>query len=63
VIASQFQICYQKLASIMKDQEEIYNRIITWVLNELGLGTKYQTPAKIVVSFFVQNCEVFDEIS
>ena len=28
VIASQFQICYQKLASIMEDQEEIYNRII-----------------------------------
>lgn len=63
VIASQFQICYKKLAKVMDDQEEIYNRIIKWVLDELKLTDKYATAARIIVSFFVQNCEVFDEIS
>ena len=63
VIASQFQICYKKLAKVMDDQEEIYNRIIKWVLDELKLTNKYATAARIIVSFFVQNCEVFDEIS
>ncbi len=63
VIASQFQICYKKLVKVMDDQEEIYNRIIKWVLDELKLTDKYATAARIIVSFFVQNCEVFDEIS
>lgn len=62
IIASQFQICYEKLLKIMSEQEDIYNRIIKWVLEELGFTEKYYTAARIVVSFFVQNCEVFDEI-
>lgn len=62
IIGSQFEICYQKLAKIMKDQEEIYHRIINWVLKELRLPEKYKTAGRIIVSFFVQNCEVFDEI-
>jgi hypothetical protein len=63
IIASQFQICYQKLSKALNDQDDIYNRIIKWVLDELDLPTKYSTAARIIVSFFVQNCEVFDEIS
>jgi hypothetical protein len=63
IIASQFQICYEKLLKVMSDQEDIYNRIIKWVLEELGFTEKYYTAARIIVSFFVQNCEVFDEIS
>ena len=63
IIASQFQICYEKLSKVMSDQEDIYNRIIKWVLEELGLTEKYYSAARIIVSFFVQNCEVFDEIS
>lgn len=62
VIASQIQICYEKLSRVMSDQEDIYNRIIKWMLDELGLTEKYYTAARIIVSFFVQNCEVFDEI-
>ena len=63
IIGSQFQISYKKLSQIMTDQEEVYNRIIRWVLDELGLTDKYYTAVRIIVSFFVQNCEVFDEIS
>lgn len=63
IIGSQFQICYEKLAKIMTDQEEIFNRIIKWVLDELHLSEQYNIAARIIVSFFVQNCEVFDEIS
>lgn len=63
IIASQFQICYQKLSKSLTDQEEIYYKIVDWVLSELKLTDKYRTSSKIVVSFFVQNCEVFDEIS
>jgi len=63
IIASQFQITYEKLTQVMTDQEEIYNRIIKWVLDEMGLTDKYTTAVRIIVSFFVQNCEVFDEIS
>ncbi|MBR0295062.1 MAG: hypothetical protein IJQ67_04070 [Bacilli bacterium] len=63
IIASQFQISYEKLKPIIGDQEDIYNRIINWVLDELKLPPKYSTAARIIVSFFVQNCEVFDEIS
>ena len=63
IIGSQFQISYEKLSKVMTDQEEIYNRIILWVLEELELTDKYYIAVRIIVSFFVQNCEVFDEIS
>lgn len=63
VIGSQFQICYCELAGVISNQEEIYYRIVNWVLDELKLSNSYNTAARIIVSFFVQNCEVFDEIS
>lgn len=63
VIASQFHTCFTKLDNEISDQEEIYNRIVKWVLDSLRMTEKYRAAARIIVSFFVQNCEVFYEIT
>lgn len=62
-IALQVQICFDKLSEITDDQEEIFNKLVDWILHSQALSSNYQTAAHIVISFFVQNCEVFNEIS
>lgn len=46
-----------------KSQETIYYDIVEWLMHKLSLSNDYRTACEIVVAFFVQNCEVFDEIS
>lgn len=60
-IASQIKSFYLKVKTITSDQEQIYNHIATWLYdkNKIGSIEAY----KIIVSFFVQNCEVFSDVS
>lgn len=62
-IASEFKTIYQKLKLKTNSQSRIYDTIIDWVLEKLSLDEDYKPAAKLVVSFFVQDCEVFDEIT
>ncbi len=61
-IAHAVQLCFDELSEKTADQDEIYNALIQWILDTQHLSNYYRTAAHIVISFFVQNCEVFDEI-
>lgn len=63
IIANSIQNCFLTLDETLDNQEEIYYKIIEWVMDKTRLGNRYFTACQIIVSFFVQNCEVFDEIS
>lgn len=45
------------------NQKEIYTKIANWIMQKLNLNDKYELSCKIIVSFFIQNCEVFREIA
>ena len=53
--------CYEKMKAITNNKEYIFNEIVNWIMKHTG--SKSQVACEIVVSFFIQNCEVFDEIT
>lgn len=63
LIASEVSLCYEKLESNGLSQEEIYSYLTDWFMNKANLNNKYSSACNIIVAFFVQNCEVFHEIS
>ena len=63
IIASEFKTIYKKLKALKINQITIYNTITSWILEKLSLSEQYAPSARLIVSFFVQDCEVFDEIS
>lgn len=62
-IALEVKTCYLSIAKKIADQDEAYNALVQWILDTQRLPISYKLAAQIVISFFVQNCEVFDEIS
>ena len=60
-IAAQVQIAYLTASSAGGDQSDVYEALVDW-LNDKAPACK-RTACEIVISFFVQNCEVFDEIT
>lgn len=56
-VAMQIKGFYCKCKQTTQNQEEIYRSIVNWIYNKTG---KYSLRAcEIVVSFFIQDCEVF----
>lgn len=62
-IAHEVADCFLRLLEVTNDQDEIYSALTQWILNTQMLSESYRNAARIVISFFVQNCEVFDEIT
>lgn len=62
-IAAQIHTSFIDLDTRECTQDQIYNSLVDWILQRLVLPSRYRQAAHIIVSFFVQNCEVFDEIS
>lgn len=62
VIASQFKLAFvkQRASSLLLDREQIFNGLVEWVQSKVG-GSR--SACEAVVSYFIQDCEVFDEIS
>lgn len=59
-IASEVRTAYLKCASNENDQSAIFNSLVSW----LTLKTNGSDEAcRIIISFFIQNCEVYDKIS
>ena len=61
LIASEIKIAYKKLNKEALSQEEIINQLTEWIKNKSKVENRLS--CHIVVSYFIQNCEVFDEIS
>lgn len=60
VLSSQIKTAYLKLKK-ENDQDLVFNQIVDWIKNKTGSSSL--TACEAFVSFFVQNCEVFDEIT
>lgn len=63
LIASEIEVAYKKLDSGLLSQDEIVNQLAEWIKNKSGVGSKNMRACHIVVAYFIQNCEVFREIS
>ncbi len=59
IIASQVKIYYLKQKQKKFSQQEIYDNCVKWI----DAKTKHRSSdaCEIIVSFFIQNCEVFDD--
>ncbi len=61
-IASQVRLVYQKIKSERMPQETVFEYMADWLKEKLPVGQRNNMAINAVISFFVQNCEVFDEI-
>ena len=61
VIATQIKGFYVKAIQIEKTEEAVFSHIIDWLSKKTGCTQN--TALEIIVSFFVQNCEVFTNAS
>ena len=63
-IAAEVKLCFIKVEAIDNEQNFIFDTLVDWVLDKTELNkAKYRKAAEKIISFFVQNCEVFNEIS
>ena len=62
LIASQIKTAYIQAKSSGISQEAIFNQLVYW-LESLDNSIDSKISCGIMVSFFIQDCEVFDEIS
>ena len=60
-IAIQIKSFYRKCGSLSNDKDLIFDQIVDWV--KIKSGNDNRIASEIVVSFFVQDCEVFDAIA
>ena len=63
LIASEIKIAFKKLDNGTLSQEEIVEYLAEWIMNKTSVGNQHKTACRIVVAYFIQNCEVFNEIS
>ena len=60
VLSSQIKAIFLKFDDLTKDYSAIYDNLVDW----LQLKTDGSKEAcEVIISFFIQNCEVFHEIS
>ena len=62
-IATEVKLVFEKIESSGLLQEDMFDEMVNWLLQKTGLDARHTMPARIIISFFVQNCEVFHEIS
>lgn len=61
LIAAEFKTAFIKSSYESKDKQVIFDVLVEWVNSQVS--SKSHEACEIIVSFFVQNCEVFDEIT
>ena len=59
MIASEIKVSSMKLEKAGLSQQDVIRQLSEWIRNKAGLGTESLLACNIVVSFFIQNCEVF----
>lgn len=52
--------CFKKLDSLGEGYEAIYRRMTEWVSESTGCENR--SACEVVISFFIQSCEIFNEI-
>lgn len=60
-LATTIRLAYQTVVESSDSKDKIFNSLVEWLLSKTN--TKSWECAEIVISYFIQNCEVFDEIT
>ena len=60
-LSLQIKCCFTKMETLTKDKSAIFDQLVNWIYSKTLSTSKAACEA--VVSFFVQNCEVFHEIA
>ncbi len=60
-LSLQIKSCFTKMEGITDNKSDIFNKLVEWVMAKTLSTSKDACEA--VISFFVQNCEVFHEIT
>ena len=61
ILAEQIRSCFIKMNDKTQDKELIFQHLVQWIKTKTC--STYDSACEAVVSFFVQNCEVFYEIT
>lgn len=60
LIAQQVKVFYLKTMNTNTNQEDIFNYLVLWLNKKTQVS---EDASSIIISYFIQNCEVFDAIS
>lgn len=60
-LSMQIKSCFIKMEGISDNKSDIFDQLVTWIMSKTLSSSRAACEA--VVSFFVQNCEVFHEIT
>jgi hypothetical protein len=61
-IATEVKLCYQNFNKLGLQQEDVFDNIVNWIKNKTQ--SQYgNTAYEIIIAYFVQSCEVFNEIT
>ena len=60
-LSLQIKSCFVKMEGISSSKSDIFNHLVEWIMSK-SLTTSREA-CEAVISFFVQNCEVFHEIT
>lgn len=63
LIQSDIKKAYKQLDNGDWTQQEIVDKLSQWILEKIKMPAHHIEACRIVISFFIQNCEVFHEIS
>lgn len=63
LVASEMKLIYEKLETHHLSQDEIYSQVANQIYVKAKNGFKHRLASDIIAAFFVQNCEVFREIT
>lgn len=61
IISQEFKLCFTKISRETDDKSLIFNEMVNWINSKVSNNSTEACEA--IVSFFIQNCEVFYEIS
>lgn len=60
LVMAEVNHAYEELNAHHLSQEEIFNRLVSWLLDKTRLPqAQYETAGEIVIAYFIQDCEVF----
>ncbi|RXJ85361.1 ABC-three component system protein [Arcobacter cloacae] len=60
LIAQQIKVFYLKTMDKNSNQEDIFNYLVSWLNKKTQIS---EDASSIVISYFIQNCEVFDVVT
>ncbi len=69
VLCGQIKACFEKMATVSLDKNMIFKQMVNWLQTktinkfEDKIQDDFQIACEIIISFFIQDCEVFHVIS